>query len=919
MFRCVSRLCAMAKVDITEDAVLLLRSIAETKGRFGFSVPVEVLLGKRNARIQKLGFDQLGSHGSGSHKSEEHWKTIGTSLVQELLVDSRNAGKGYGKGKPMAVYSVSSLGQRLLDEANAVGAAGVAGNVRVQVDLAAEAAATEAARARRAQRTSTAKRNRSVNANGAACTVVASPGSASSRSSEAKRRRLPSSMSSPEAATQQRSLDCNQSPQENGLRPAANPGKIPGASALPLALDAALMPFQRSGVAFAVRRGGRVLIGDDMGLGKTIQAIATCCAFREDWPVLIVVPNSVRFVWADELERWIPDIGPGGVNVVKTSQDVSGLSGPASFHIVTYGLLSRASPIRDLLRTQSRFKIVVVDESHLIKNRTASRTKEILQIVRQASRTILLSGTPALARPVELFTQIEAVEPGLFKSFSAFTSRYCAPKWTPFGMDFNGASNLDELHVLLRPLMVRRLKSEVLTELPAKRRQRIQIEVEPAAASNCSHLKEEMQACETEDPMRKHELLVQMYKETSRAKEGPASEYVEDLLQGGCKFIVFGHHLAMLDALEAAANRNKVKSIRIDGSVNAAERLRRVNEFQSSESVRVAILGLQAAGVGITLTAASTVVFAELHWTPGVLVQAEDRAHRIGQKSSVNVHYLVASGTIDDIIWPSVSRKVEVVSKMCDGRADHLVAAYTAMDAAVSAAGANSSRAPNTMDPAADTGDMGDLLAAVEATPPHKKQIASEGTAKKSLPASPLRSSQQVGGGPSILSMLHGQKAQVQRWVCKVCGANNTSICGPCSKCGAARGATTATPAKCVDDDAAILDVIESASDSDEHEKVPAISKNYAFTCTRQTNRVHVLHADGRPFGANFKLADWDAVRDSSAFPEVLRSDRSAEGATQQFLLDWSALKASEQRRLSDQVLHLPLSGHLGKKKSAKK
>merc|ERR1712190_198832 len=112
--------------------------------------------------------------------------------------------------------------------------------------------------------------------------------------------------------------------------------------------------------------------------------------------------------------------------------------------------------------------------------------------------------------------------------------------------------------------------------------------------------------------------------------------------------------------------------MRIDGSVSAAERLRRVDFFQKDESCRIAILGVMAAGVGITLTAASTVVFAELHWTPGVLVQAEDRAHRIGQKSSVNIHYLIGNGTIDDIIWPSVSRKVEVVSAMCDGRKDHL-------------------------------------------------------------------------------------------------------------------------------------------------------------------------------------------------------------------------------------------------------
>jgi len=464
----------------------------------------------------------------------------------------------------------------------------------------------------------------------------------------------------------------------------AQPAVERKAHPLPAALEASLMPFQREGLAFAIGRAGRVLLGDEMGLGKTIQAIATCCAFRDDWPVLIIVPNSVRLVWADELERWIPDLGPEAVNVVKTSSDlISTFESNASFHIVTYGILTRDSPGRNMLRERSPFRTIVVDESHMIKNRDAMRTREILNIASQAKRVLLLSGTPALARPLELWPQIEAIEPGLFKSFSAYTKRYCAPKMTPFGMDLTGSSNLQELHQHLRPIMIRRLKNEVLTDLPDKRRQRIQIDVGRSGVDACSDLKTQLGQVKESEPVEKNRLLMELYQESSRLKEGPAAEYVEDLLQGGCKFLVFAHHLTMLDALEAAARKCQVASIRIDGGVNAAERHRRVKQFQSSETMRVAILGIQAAGVGITLTAASTVVFAELHWTPGVLVQAEDRAHRIGQKSSVNVHYLVAPGTIDDIMWPMVSRKVQVVSAMCDGRKDSLVAERTSADQAV--------------------------------------------------------------------------------------------------------------------------------------------------------------------------------------------------------------------------------------------
>jgi hypothetical protein len=572
---------------------------------------------------------------------------------------------------------------------------------------------------------------------------------------------------------------------------------------------------------------------------------------------------------------------------VKSSADVDGLANPtAKFHIISYGLFSRASPVRDLLRENSPFKFVVVDESHMIKCRTSLRTKELLQIIKQATRVLLLSGTPALARPLELYTQIEAVEPGLFKSFSAFTSRYCAPKWTPFGMDFNGASNLDELHGILRPIMVRRLKAEVLSELPSKRRQRIQLDVDRTAVSACTSLREELQTVDADDRLHRQRLLTEMYKETSVAKEGAASEYIENLMLGGCKFLVFGHHLAMLDALQAAAVKNQVKFIRIDGSVSSAERLRRVTEFQTDDTVRVAILGLMAAGVGITLTAASTVVFAELHWTPGVLVQAEDRAHRIGQKASVNIHYLVAPGTIDDIIWSSVSHKVEVVSKMCDGQQDHLVAGYSSAGNAVEAATEAAKQG--------QASDIMDLLSAVETTPRQKHAAAAKenATAVESPQSAEKTTKLPTPAAFSVLSMLKGEAPP--RAKSKVIN---------------------------VDDD-----VIESASETElvgDGIKT-AESSSLSFCVTKATGRVHVLDAHGQPtLGCNFKMAEWEAQRDVEAVcSEALNGDAKNVQITEAFLRQWEALKPSEQRQMLDQVVRLPLAARPQKKtrkSSAKK
>jgi len=359
--------------------------------------------------------------------------------------------------------------------------------------------------------------------------------------------------------------------------------------------------------------------------------------------------------------------------------------------------------------------------------------------------------------------QITAVRPDLFGNFTAFTTRFCNGHRGRFGdWDVSGSSNLPELHNHLKQFMIRRLKKDVLTQLPAKRRSRVVVEL-PAKAraemrqrakeldeararanaspnifgedfdgggdgssrnggsSNGSGLSEEG----TWGAMAEHRrLLSEAYGATGEAKLPGVCDYVATLIDGlmdsesssvsnnsskskhngkgnsnskrkvpssgdtsntsssdntnsistsstnghaeenGGKLLVFAHHMAVLDGLQATCARARVGFIRIDGKVPGLERQKLVNQFQNDPAVKVAVLGLTAAGQGLTLTAASTVVFAELHWTPGVLVQAEDRAHRIGQRGAVNVIYLVAQGDdgIDSLLWQCIGRKVRVAS-----------------------------------------------------------------------------------------------------------------------------------------------------------------------------------------------------------------------------------------------------------------
>jgi len=232
---------------------------------------------------------------------------------------------------------------------------------------------------------------------------------------------------------------------------------------LPDKLCNALMPFQREGVLFALSHGGKVLIGDEMGLGKTIQAIATAFCYQHEWPLLVVVPGSLKYSWAEEIEKWLPVLKPGAVNFVASRSDIEGL-GQHRVSIVTYGLFAGKSAVAEWI-AKNPFAVVILDESHAIKSRSAQRTKLLTPVLKKARRAILLSGTPALARPAELHPQLAPIAPALFGTWTWFTKAFCDAKRGRFGMDFSGSSNLSQLRELLQQCMIRRLKANVLDQV----------------------------------------------------------------------------------------------------------------------------------------------------------------------------------------------------------------------------------------------------------------------------------------------------------------------------------------------------------------------------------------------------------------------------------------------------------------------
>ncbi|KAM9248881.1 SWI/SNF-related matrix-associated actin-dependent regulator of chromatin subfamily A-like protein 1 isoform 4-T7 [Dugong dugon] len=420
-----------------------------------------------------------------------------------------------------------------------------------------------------------------------------------------------------------------------------------------------LMPFQRAGVNFAIAKRGRLLLADDMGLGKTIQAICIAAFYRKEWPLLVVVPSSVRFTWEQAFLLWLPSLTPDCINVVVTGKDHlrAGL-----VNIVSFDLLSK---LEKQLKTP--FKVVIVDESHFLKNSKTARCRAAMPILKVAKRVILLSGTPAMSRPAELYTQIIAVKPTFFPQFHAFGLRYCDAKRQPWGWDYSGSSNLNELKLLLEEaIMLRRLKSDVLSQLPAKQRKMVVVAPGRISARARAALDAVAKEMITKDKTKKQqkEALFLFFRRTAETKIPSVIEYILDLLESGKeKFLVFAHHKVVLDAITNELERKHVQHIRIDGSTPSADRDNLCEQFQLSERHAVAVLSITAANMGLTFSSADLVVFAELFWNPGVLIQAEDRVHRIGQTNSVGIHYLVARGTADDYLWPMIQEKLKVLGE----------------------------------------------------------------------------------------------------------------------------------------------------------------------------------------------------------------------------------------------------------------
>ena len=460
---------------------------------------------------------------------------------------------------------------------------------------------------------------------------------------------------------------------------------------IPAPSGLAYLPFQKAGINFCLDKDN-VLMADEPGLGKTIMSVGLINVKMDIKTVLVICPASLRLNWKRELDKWL--INKKEVRVADTGFPDSPIV------VVNYDSLKKHY---DAVRSRE-WDLLIIDECHYLKNGKTLRSKQVFggKLKKKdeekltpilARKRLFLTGTPIVNKPAELWNLLSHLDKTTWNNWGFYMKHYCNATYNGFGWDVGGASNLDEMHLKLRSsLMLRRLKKDVLKELPAKRRQVIVIpaddvkdiirnekKLKKEMKDRILQLKLDMEIAKTSNNEEDYVKAVKAMKqsrtwrftemarirhETAVAKVPFVAEHVREMMEETDKVIIFAHHHDVIDGLIESLKDFGVVSL--TGEDGQKKRQASIDGFQTNKDIRIFIGSIQASGVGITLTAASNVVFSELDWVPGNVTQAEDRSHRIGQEGSVLIQHIVLEDSIDEKIANTIVKKQEIIDRALD-------------------------------------------------------------------------------------------------------------------------------------------------------------------------------------------------------------------------------------------------------------
>lgn len=469
-------------------------------------------------------------------------------------------------------------------------------------------------------------------------------------------------------------------------------------------LHGVLKGFQCIGVEMIDEFKGRALLADEMGLGKTVQILAWLQLYKKRRPVIIVCTASLKWNWYNEINEWLRPIPE--VHIISGEKNYK--LPDVDIFIINYDILSSwKNKLRDI-----DAEVIVFDECHYLKNSTAKRTKAAALIAKNIEYKIGATGTPIENSPADLFSILHIVKPGLFVNKYEFLHSYCDPKFNGFAWEFKGSSNEVELNeILTTNVMIRRLKSDVLKELPEKTFSIIPLDIDNKSLYNLAvndflqymsnkfdsemAITQEKVKAEFEKFAKKHGIVstfeidsdsIELLKQQKLTKSINGAAFVQiealkqiavqgklkqvinwirDFIESGEKLVVMTVHTFVIDALMQEFGKIAVK---VDGSVSSKKRIEVVEQFQNSKKIKLFFGNIRAAGEGLNLTAACNIAVVEFPWNPSKLNQAIDRVHRIKQLRGVTVYFPIAKDTIEEKIISLIDFKSNVSAKIIDGK-----------------------------------------------------------------------------------------------------------------------------------------------------------------------------------------------------------------------------------------------------------
>ncbi len=440
---------------------------------------------------------------------------------------------------------------------------------------------------------------------------------------------------------------------------------------LPSTLQAELRDYQLEGFAWLARLahwGVGACLADDMGLGKTVQTLALLLLRAGSGPQLVVAPTSVALNWHAESTRFAPTLR---LHDYQQNRSLEGL-GPLDLVIVSYGLLQQDSAAF----TAQHWTSVVLDEAQAIKNAQTKRSQAAMAL--QADFRLIATGTPLENHLGELWNLFRFINPGLLGSQDSFAQRFSNP------IEQGDAAARRALKALIQPFILRRLKSQVLDELPARTEITYKVPLSEAEAHQYEALRQ--QAVESINQLAPdagkpfqvlaeitrlrrfccHPSLVLPGSPLAGSKLQAFSEIVAELLENRHKALVFSQFVDHLSIVRAWLDQQGISYQYLDGATPAKERQKRVNAFQAGEG-DIFLISLKAGGSGLNLTAADYVIHLDPWWNPAVEDQASDRAHRMGQLRPVTIYRLVTENTIEEQIVALHGRKRDLADSLLEG------------------------------------------------------------------------------------------------------------------------------------------------------------------------------------------------------------------------------------------------------------